>query len=237
MDSIIEKIRKLHALAVRAGTEHEAAVAAARVAELCQKHQLELGTILIQEQEKEASRVWIEFAGSWRRYRSDLADAVCELLDLDWYRSRAGYYDFYFHSFHGSWDIVFYGLKASVEAAEPTYRYFEKTIARMLRNARSGGLIEKNARAARSFRMGCARRIYEEAKRAAAASTKANQSKESQELTRLGDELKKTLAEKLKLRPMRSRHSHSRTDYEAFGEGYSAAAKMNLRRSERLLKA
>jgi hypothetical protein len=232
---IIDKIRKLHALAERAGTEHEAAVAAARVADLCRKHQLELGTVLIQAQETEASRCWIEFGGSWRSYRGDLADAVCELLDLDWYRSRSGYYDFYFRSFHGSWDMVFYGLKANVEAAEPTYRYFEKTISRMLRTARKSGSIGENGRALRSFRMGCARRIYEEARKIAAETAKANRSEENQELAHLSESLKAKLAQKLGLRSMRG-HYWPSTDHRAFSAGYAAAARMNLRRSERLLE-
>jgi Protein of unknown function (DUF2786) len=239
MDSpIIEKIRKLHALAERAGTEHEAAVAAARVAELCRKHQLELGSVLIEEQEKEASRCWIAYKGSWRSYRSNLADAVCELLDLDWYRARHGFYDPWWHnrSFCGSWLIVFYGLKANTQAAEPTYRYFEKTISGMLRKARKAGLVEKGGRATRSFRMGCAQRIRDAARTAAAESAKANHSKETQALTRFSKKLKEELAQKLGLRPMYSNRWCS-TDDNAFSVGYAAASKVNLRRSERLLES
>lgn len=229
--SITDKIRKLHALAERAGTEHEAALAAARVAELCRKHQLELGTVLLEKTEKEASTAWITHKGCWRSYRNDLCRAVCVLLDVDYYRSRYGDY-FLKWSFGIEWTVTFYGLKDSVGASVPTYEFLLKTVARLLREAVRDGRVAKDARSRNGFRIGCAKRIYREAYKFAVEAAKANKaSSEAQALTILGDRLKDEFRKEMNLRPLR--RTASEPDWEAWSAGYDAGGNVDLRRTRR----
>ncbi len=238
MDSpIIEKIRKLHALAERAGTEHEAAVAAARVAELCLKHQLELGAVLIEERETEASTSYFTHKGTWRSFRNDLCAAVCILLDVAHYHSQSGIHERWCY-IDLQWHVVFYGLKANVEAAVPTYKYLLETVARMTREAVSRGAVDTDHASKRSFQLGCAYRIKQEARELAAQAARANRSsQEAQMVIRVGKELKERHAKEMRLRNFRRSHGDM-TDEAAFQVGYDAAGDVNLQkpRSARLLE-
>ena len=231
--AIIDKIRKLHALAERAGTEHEAALAAARVAELCLRHHLELGAVLIAQQETRASFTRIPHGGFWQVHRTSLSHAVKTLLDVNWYRSHAPFVDR--RRLHGYY-VVFYGLKANVEAAALTYRYLDESAEAMLKDARRKGLLAKGVRANRSFRIGCAARILHETEKLAQKTKKARaKSKESQAIVALSDELKRRFADDLRLKNIP--HRRSTRDYEAYAAGYAAGARVNLHgaRPDRLL--
>jgi hypothetical protein len=161
--SIISKLQKLHALAERAGTEHEAAVAAQRVAELLAKHNLDIGVLEKKEEQKGTSQS-LEYTNRLLAYDVTLAHAVCEMLDCEVYinhrKIRRPYK-------HGGYKIglqrrlVFVGLKSNVEAAIATHKYFQDSSWNMLDKRFRAGQVKGN-RECYSYRMGLADRILEE---------------------------------------------------------------------------
>lgn len=177
---IIEKIRKLQALAERATTEAEAAVAATRVQELLAKHNLELGSVALSEDpggEQEVGRGW----GRLPSHAVSLARACQWLFDVMFYfrGSRIGGYRF-----------VFIGIQANVEAACITYEYLLASVDALTRGAKSEGLIY-GAEEFLAFRIGAADRIRELAREHKAQTVAANPS--YGELVHIGDAVARRL--------------------------------------------
>lgn len=197
LEQITDKIRKLMALANRAGTEAEAALAAARVAELCRKHNLELGAVTLEREEKTASEGRKGGSGRWEAHRSWLGYACNHLFDVAHYRqatvNRAA-------KIQNSWAIVFYGLKANVESATMTFSYLDASVEAMLTAAYKRGEVEGTRAACRAFRMGCASRINEKAREhARLQKTSIEGSTECQAIVLVGNQLIEAHAAKLHL--------------------------------------
>jgi hypothetical protein len=237
--SIIEKIRKLQALADNAGTEHEAAVAADRVAELCRQHNLDIGVATLVEEEKEASEARHEHAGRWSAHYSGLSAACGEVFHVGHYKKACGIVQKdgagrIIGSKDGS-ALVFFGLKANVQAATETYEYLLASVEAMLEShIRAGGRLS-GVSDFRAFRIGCATRIYQEATKIKEAGRQiAAQSEECNALVRLENQLMAAHRTKLHLRSGGGyRVSHG----DAYSAGYSAGGRVDFHgaRSSRMI--
>jgi len=242
-NAILDKIRKLQALADNAGTEHEAALAAQRVAELCRAHNLEIGAIALEQEEREATEIRYEHKGSYQSYWGMLATACGDLFGVGLYRSKAAHISRdMFGQIKAAKDtpvIVFYGLRASVESARVTYQYFVASTEAMLEGYIRGG-ARPGVSQMRDFRIGCAARICEESKKVAAAAraqlaaAPAEVQQQTAALVRLENNLVRAHAAKLHLRAGRSVRASGGDAYRA---GYAAGGRVDLHgaRSSRML--
>jgi hypothetical protein len=130
MNPIIDKIRKLQALANGATTEAEAALAASRVQELLAKHNLDLGLVALNEDPGIRQTTERE----WRRapeYISILASTCDVLFDVLHYRQGSKFGRAY----------VFVGLKANVEAACLTFEYLIDSVESLARGAKQNKAV------------------------------------------------------------------------------------------------
>lgn len=232
MTGIIEKIQKLPALADRAGTEAEAALAAQRVAELCQQHNLDIGVATLIKEEKDASEaIYTIPASRFLAHQGDLAGACNALFNVGscvrrgsfWLDSQGRLH----HDGRPETKLVFYGLKANVHAALETYHYLEASVESLLHGYIREGHPLKGRTDFRGFRMGASWQIHLEAKKARNVAAEHFQaSDESQALVRLELSLVEAYT-KLLVRGRGSRHElpGNKDHYEA---GYSAGAKVDL---------
>lgn len=146
MNSIIDKIRKLQALAGNAGTEHEAAAAAEAVARLCREHNLEIGVAALEAEETKASERQHN-GGRFQPHWTYLAKAVEKLIGVGSYRTINA---------DKSSTMVFFGLSANVQAALLTYRYLLGSVEALYGGwRRTTGETDK-----RSYCIGAGARIY-----------------------------------------------------------------------------
>lgn len=240
--NIVEKIKKLQALADNAGTEAEAANAAAKIADLCAKHNLELGSILLEKEETEATeRIWSK-AGNYQAHWNSLFTACTNLFQVGCFKRKAVKPLVLDGRVLGSLDhteMVFFGLKANVESATMTFGYFEQSVEAMLRGWISEG-NRVDQKSMRSFRMGCASRILTEVKRVIGETR--NQIAASLELqaettaiVHIGNKLVKQHEAKLHLR--KGGRSTAAGNMGAYAAGYAAGGKIDVHgaRSSRML--
>lgn len=173
--SIVDKIRKLHNLANRAGSEAEAANAAQRVAELLAKHNLDMG-ILQEDEPKATSQEYEEPTEKLQPYDITMAHAVKEMMDVELYitlkpriktietRNRFGRVIRTTQRKYAR-SIVFLGLPSNVEAAVMMMKYFQESNVAMLDARWHAGQI-KGLTECRSFRIGCADTILQKCRQA-----------------------------------------------------------------------
>lgn len=237
---ILDKIRKLHALAENAGTEHEAALAASRVADLCRQHNLDIGVATLIEEEKEATEAIHEHEGHrWQAHWTYLSNACDKLFDVASYRASAG------KAVKDSRGVIvgqknvahlrFYGLKANVQSAVVTYEYLLASTEAMLESEIGKGLF--GASDYRSFRLGCAHRIFDEARKVAQASVALiPQTDDSTALIRLGSQLIHDHKKKLHLRS--GGGSAGPANRSAYSAGYAAGGRVDIHgaRTSRMLR-
>lgn len=236
--SIIDKIQKLSALAERAGTEEEAASAGRKVAELCEKHNLEIGVAKLREDETSATEQSYSFGGRKQSHANGLCNAVEKLFDVGAYQTRRcepvtvnG------RVTRGKEEtvIVFFGLRANVQSAYMTFEYLMESVEAMLKGwirAGNRGINED----LRSFRLGCAHRIHEEAKKLVAPKRALQiEGSESLALVRLSNQIVAEHSAKMKLRS--SGRSTGYGSSSAFAAGYAAGGRVDLHgaRSNRML--
>jgi hypothetical protein len=242
--SIIDRIQKLNALANRAGTEAEAALAAQRVADLCRAYNLEVGVaVLTREETKASESVQVHEESQWQAHWTWLACACDALFGVAHYRSNSykpsrdanGFVDSTRHA-----SLHFYGLKANVQSALLTYQYFLASVEALLEGAiPEFGLHGRTDM--RSFRMGCAARIQQEAEKTAQLSRKQLENNpaavvEVTALVRLENQLIKEHAKAMHLRSTGSiRGAGSRN---AYAHGFAAGGRVDLHgaRSSRMLR-
>jgi len=230
--SILDKIRKLHALAENAGTEAEAASAAQFVADICRKHNLDIGVATLAEEETKASEGVHEHASSiWRKHYSWLSDAVDKLFDVAHYQKPAGRVKKDAAGrVIGSTTVSechFYGLKANVASAVVTYQYLLASVESMLESyLRTGGQLRGRVDFD-SFRIGCACRINDEAKKVKQeVSALIAGSTESQALMVLANKLVKDHYRAMNLRS--TKRSSGRKNQNAYEAGYAAGGRVDL---------
>lgn len=229
-EAILDKIRKLQALAENAGTEAEAASAAAMVQRLCQQHNLEIGAAQLAVEEVSATEARHDHdSGRYQAHWSSCAAACADMFGVGVYRDTSKKVTTQGGRVVGTERnifMVFYGLRASVQSAQVTYQYLlssvESMLAGWIRTGQTqGGLSER-----RSFRMGCARRILDEAKKLKAAQVAQLPTAEVTALVRLENQLVKAHAASLRLRS--SGGYHRASDGGAYSAGYAAGGRVDL---------
>lgn len=240
--SILEKIRKIHALAERAGTEAEAANAAQRVADLCRQHNLDIGVATLQEEETKATEaLHAHKGGKWQAHWSYLALACDKLFDVAHYRGTEG------RAIKNATGIVtgretvsvlhFYGLKANVASAVVTYEYLLASVEAMLESHLIGSDLS-GASDYHSFRIGCADRIDDEAaKIVRQAVAYIAPSEESTAVVRLGNQLIQAHYKERGLRRSGSSSSGA-ANRDAYSAGYAAGGRVDIHgaRTSRMLR-
>ena len=229
-ESVISKIRAAQALAEGAKTEAEAAAAMAAVERLCLKHNLDIGSIRIREEEQEATESFYLQKGNYQAYWTHLAHACMNMFQVGFYKQshpvsieENGRID----SAKGC-KIAFYGLQANVESARITFSYLLASVEALFLgwqkadpSHRAGG---------RSFKMGCADRIFEEAQKLQAQihqqiQTNPETVAEAQAILQIGAQLMKKHEKKLHLRRETKAGPSDDTAYRA---GYVAGSRVDL---------
>lgn len=229
-ENVLTKLAKLQALSERAGSEAEAANAAARVAEICARHNIDVGSVKIEEEEKEASERTDVVSGPRKAWTFYLADACNHLFGVKNYTSR-GFVAKQDRSgrvvgSQPTTKMVFYGLRASVEGALLTYRYLLASVESLL----AGWVSEGNRLSlgvGRSFRMGCSKRIFEMAYETSKQQTKIVEgNSESRAIVLIGNRLMEVHRKKMGLRS--GGWISGASSGNAFGAGYSAGERVDI---------
>lgn len=222
MNPIIDKIRKLQVLAERAGSEAEAANAAARVQELLAKHNLEIGSIALQAEEGSDEAVDIGFR-RMRPHLLNLAWACNELFDVAYYWTvrRVGrrMRESRFH---------FVGLAANVEAARITFAYLYESVEALLAGWKvdfaHGRSFDRPAQY-RSFRIGASERILEMASQ---AKLRAAASDSMLELIHIGKAVSQKMKARITFKGRRPSFNFDPSDYEAYFDGQNEASRVDI---------
>jgi hypothetical protein len=227
-DAIVEKIRKLHALAESPGNEAEAALAASRVQELLAKHNLAIGEVVLKEDPGATlpvGKAWIHIPS----HAATIANACDELFDVLFYYSRRGRY--------AGWRFVFIGLKANVEAAATTYEYLMESVNSLARGAKTLNLIH-GTNEFQAFRAGAAMRIWDIArkqKRQVVASNPAYG-----QIVHIGNAVARQMQDALQFKGRGRGGNGDRLSWssEAYWLGYSEGESVDLAgaRTNRMLK-
>lgn len=160
METIIERIRKLLALA-KSANEHEAAVAMQRAQEMLAKYNLDMNDVLQRGESVQFvcdNELVTESSNPWRR---DLASNLARLFFCDYsfnfikqsmpQRKTRKYLRLDRHSF--------YGLPHNVAVVKEMFKYLVDTVERLAREARK--INREGASYEKSFRHGCATRLIE----------------------------------------------------------------------------
>lgn len=115
---IIEKIRKLLALA-DSSNEHEAALAAAHAQRLLSLHNLAMADIEANQRPKSADKIETSVAKTLPKWVRNLSASVCSAFDCQGIH----------HPAHGK--MTFIGVGADVQIAAYTFAYLEKTVRKL----------------------------------------------------------------------------------------------------------
>lgn len=154
MDTIIEKVKKLLAMAER-GTEHEAAIAAAKAQTLLMQHNIDLSQLKTGDSEAdEQVHEWLLETMSRRQiWKGNLANAIAQanFCRMWWLGS----------------DIKLVGKEYNVQIARHLYTYLVEAVGRVTKKARTverkryqDALHQFRDRIwTNSFRLGCAHRL------------------------------------------------------------------------------
>jgi hypothetical protein len=159
-----------------------------------------------------------------------LSGAVQKMFDVGTFRRNVGTVS---HDHNGrviavkaKINYVYFGLSANVQAALMTYNYLLASVESML-----AGYCRETGRGGRetmrSFRIGCACRIYEEAKTLAAGrAQQIEASPDGMALVRLQNQLVRAHSAKLGLRSKSTRVRSA--DSSAYSAGYSAGGRVDI---------
>jgi len=148
---IADKVRKLLALSNGAGTEHEAATAAAAARDLVERHNLDMG--VLSQPEPEAAAAGTDTFRRMPMHYALLITACEYLFDVLSFRQLA-------LDSSGVSCFYFVGLPASVEAAVLTFHYLRDSVESLLKGR--GAAIWGRSQA-RGYRMGVALRLAQRA--------------------------------------------------------------------------
>lgn len=228
-EALLEKLGKLEALKERATTEAEAAAVAGKIAEICERHNIDIGSVRIAAEETDATEEVERGVGRMTIHHVYLANAVGKLMNVGHYNregreskvNKAGRVtgDRVCH------DRVFFGLKANVAGAVVTYRYFLASVEALLSGwVRGGNALGRTG--GKEFRAGCAGRILERVKEQVGVREKLLAgSEEHLALVRVGSGLVKRHSDTLGLR-MKNGPSVRRSD--AFSAGWVEGGRVDL---------
>lgn len=218
MSEIIDKLRKLQALSERAGTEQEAALASMRIRELLDKHNLDIGVLELQQEEGIEAP-----AGQKKRKVPEhwpiLAHATKETCDVDFFtrgNDRSG------------WQFCFVGLKANVQTATVMFAYLIDSVEDLLDTWKHepdslfGRIFrEYSKKDYRAFRLGVAKRIYEEIMLQKLQSER-QATPQSQELVHVGTAIAKRMMDSMTFENVAHYNTKvNRTEALSYQAGYS----------------
>ncbi len=154
---ITTKVKKLLTLAARAGTEAEAVTAAAMAQEIIQRHNLAIGTEVL-EQESAVEQDGIGGSARLSPHLTSLGRAACRLFDCDFYYNAEIMDDSLNWRASYRRSLRFVGLAKNVEACVLTFNYFVASVESLLRGTREMN-PEWSRSELRAYRLGCAKRI------------------------------------------------------------------------------
>src|SRR5882724_1604786 len=154
---IARKVKKLLALAARAGTEAEAVSAAAMAQEIIERYNLTIGTEAL-EQESAVEQDGIGGSARLSPHLTILGRAACGLFDCDFYYNMEVMNDSLTWRASYRRSLRFVGLAKNVEACVLTFNYFVASVDSLLWGAREMN-IEWSRSELRAYRLGCAQRI------------------------------------------------------------------------------
>lgn len=222
-DKLFDKIRKLYRLSQDPVNEHEAALAADRVRQLLEDHNLSLGDAL---NEKSKSTQEAAFVGRIPRYFAELARACAELYDVEYFTFRKPR-GIYLRDIRN--EVVFCGLPENVATAVLGFEYFRVSISRLLiRSARvlvrKKGRPKKSRRRKNDYRNGAALRILHEVRLLKAKATEA--SPQSAALVHVGCAVARAHCDALGLKRVPIKKPRLNL---AFQMGYTDAGEIQLR--------
>ena len=200
---------------------------------------MDIGVAKLREEETSATEREYRFAGSRKSaHATGLCNAVEKLFDVGAYQTTrydAITVDGVVKTGKAYRAFVFFGLKANVQSAHITFEYLMDSVEAMLK-----GWIREGNRGAdddlRSFRLGCAHRIHEEAKKLVIPKRALQiEGSESLALVRLSNQIVAAHSAKMQLRS--SGRSAGYGSRNAFAAGYAAGGRVDLHgaRSGRML--
>jgi len=224
-NSIVKKLQVLQALAERAGTEHEAALAAQKIQELLLKHNLDVGVLKLKKQEgieMPAGKVKKNPPPHW----VCLATAVSELLDVEFF-VRTG------ASNAHDWQYYFIGLPANVQAAVATFEHLIFSVESILEKWKkepswAGGIGrlwgEYDRKDYAAFRFGAAERIMREIRQ-----SKGHQEAHagSQEVMIIGQSLAKQMKASMKFERVTHVDPDVSDNHHSYLAGFDAGKDVN----------
>jgi hypothetical protein len=242
--SIIEKIRKLQALADRTTSEAEAVNAAARVQELLSKHNLEVGSIELKTEEGTDKAVEKDFSRiSLHHFK--LAQACDVLFDVKHYLMRFrgnsnSYRRLYGGGAIGMSRMNFVGLMANVEAACMTFLYLSDSVESLVAGYRRGARVAAKKDMGtfvdcRAFRVGASERILEMAGAYKRRSVEMNPA--GNEIVHIGNALAEQMISRMKFKKGSGFAPVGRGS--AFESGYAEGGRVDIHgaRTNRMLNS
>jgi hypothetical protein len=223
---ITAKVKKLLALAERAGTEAEAFVAAARAQELIERYNLSVST---EELEGEKGVERDSGCGSARMspHIAILGRAACKLFDCAFFYHSAivdAPEPRYRYSYRRT--LRFVGLVQNVECCVLTFNYLVASVESLLK-----GTLNARDRWTRSdyraYRLGCAQRILSMAKDMKEQRVEIG-GEHVKALVRIGQDLATQYIKDLKLGGVHHTNEHHGYSDEAYTKGYEDAERIDI---------
>ncbi|EKD40817.1 MAG: hypothetical protein ACD_74C00157G0002 [uncultured bacterium] len=214
--TIIERVRKLLALAT-SSNEHEAALAAAHAQRLLAEHNLAMTDIEASQETMAANKVDINAAKTFPKWIQLLLAGVSEAFDCQAFHYRSG-------------KIIFIGVGADAQVAAYTFTYLQGTIRRLCRdymkNHPSQGFMSprKTTLVRNSYFLGAALTVFD-----ALMKQKEETPVTTGALVPVKDALIKSAVNELgKVRTIKTRKSY--VDSEAFDQGQKDGATVSIQR-------
>ena len=228
--SVLATIRKIMKLRDGATSEGEAAACAARIADICLKHNLEIGSVQLEQDETEASEAEYLSTGVYQTHYVWLQSAVKGMFNVGSYSQGCA-------GLPRKTRIVFYGLKTNVESANVTFEYLLASVEAMLQGWKNEGNKGRGSAAYRAFRIGCAERIDHRAlHQVRQQRSQVAGNTECAAIVLLGNKLIAAHEKRMNLRSRRC-FGYSFANSDAHGAGYAAGGRVDLHgaRSSRML--
>ncbi len=204
---ITEKVKKLLALAAKAGTEAEAVAAAAKAQEMIERYNLAIGTEAL-EQESAIERDGDGRSARMSPHLCSLGHAACRLFDCEFY-----YYGEAIDT--QSWTVSyrrtlrFVGLAKNVEACALTFNYFVASVESLLKGT------------------GCSQRILSIASEVKEQRIQLG-GEQVHALVRVGVDIARRHIEAMKLRPYHVDSGIYSSDREAYSKGFDDGSKVDI---------
>ncbi len=234
ISEITLKVKKLLALAARAGTEDEAVAAAAKAQEMIERYNLSIGTETLGREPA------VEQDGAIRTAKlsphlSLLGRAACRLFDCDFYFNAEEITDTQSWRVSYRRTLRFVGLANNVEACVLTFNYFAASVESLLWGARNTNRQWSRSEL-RAYRLGCSKRILSIASEVKEQRTQLG-GEQVHAMVRVGLDVAKQHIAAMNLHTHRVDSSIYTSDQEAYSKGFDDGSKVDIHgaRSSRML--